>query len=366
MSEYIVVPRERAGIELDEFLCLWFPEWNKGFVRRQVRAGKVLVDGAPAQPSQILRVDQVLILDIDADDEPQPPRSQPGVTLELLYEDDDVLVVQKPAGLAVEPERWARDRGSVAGGLLQLALDRARVAREPDPGLAEFDPLGVHGEADGDESPVDGDTERLALEMRPRIVHRLDKDTTGALLVAKHLEAERALRSAFESGSVGKRYLALVEGEHPLADGESEIIDLPLGPNARRSGAMRVHAEGKPSRTRVWVEERFRGYTLMGCEPLTGRTHQIRVHLSHVGFPLVVDPLYGRNDTLLLSSFKPNYRAKRGRPERPLMGRLTLHAAGLDLPSPSDPERRIVVEAPLPKDFTVTLKKLSKYRSPRT
>ena len=341
MSEYIVVPRERAGIELDEFLCLWFPEWNKGFVRRQVRAGSVLVDGEPAQPSQLLRTDQVLILDIDLDEVPMAPRSAPGVELEILHEDEDVLVVNKPAGLAVEPERWARELGSVSGTLLQLARDRARSASE---GAPEGGP---------------------GLEMRPRLVHRLDKDTTGCLVVAKSLAAERSLRASFEAGTVRKSYLALVEGEHPLPDGEHEIIDLPLGPNARRSGAMQVVSDGKPSQTRIAVAERFSGYTLMDCEPLTGRTHQIRVHLAAQGFPLVVDSLYGRHDEFFLSSIKSNYRSKRGRAERPLIARLTLHARRVEFPSPSEPDRNIRVEAPVPKDLRLALKKLSKYRSPR-
>ena len=339
MSEYIVVSRDRAGIELDEFLCLLFPEWNKGFVRRQVRSGRVLVDGEAANPSQFLRADQVLIVDIDEDEAPSPPRATPGALLPVLYEDADVLVVDKPAGLAVEPERWAREKGSVAGSLLQLA-------RERSPG----------GKGDGGQGGID---------MRPRLVHRLDKDTTGALLVAKDLGAERALRAAFEGGDVEKRYLALVEGEHPLPDGKQGLIDLPLGPDARRSGAMRVVEGGKPSRTRIDVVERFRGFTLLGCEPLTGRTHQIRVHLAARGFPLIVDGLYGRRDRLLLSEIKAGYRAKRGRPERPLIGRLTLHAARLEFPSPSTPGGRIRVEAPPPKDFALAVKNLSKYRTPR-
>jgi 23S rRNA pseudouridine1911/1915/1917 synthase len=344
MSEYIVVPQERSGIELDESLCLLFPEWNKGFVRRQVRSGLVLVDGELANPSQRLRADQVLIVDVDVDQVPEPPRHDPGVAFQVLYEDEDVLVVDKPAGLAVEPERWARERGSVSGGLLRLARERA-----------ESGPAGTGGSGAG-----------RGVEMRPRLVHRIDKDTTGVLLVAKHLDAERSLRTAFEDGSVRKRYLALVEGDWPLAEGASELIELPLGPDERRSGAQRVQQDGKPSSTRVSVEERFRGYTLLACEPLTGRTHQIRVHLAARGFPLVVDPLYGRRDALFLSQIKPDYRAKRGRPERPLIGRLTLHASVIEFPSPSLPGRRLRAEAPLPKDFSVTLKKLARYRSPRS
>ena len=340
MSEVYVVSRERAGLELDEFLCLLFPEWNKGFLRRQVHAGTVLVDGAQTLPSHRLRADQVLMVDIDVTDTPAAPIA-PGVPLEILEETDDWMVVAKPAGLAVEPERWARDAASLSGALLQVARQR--------------------GGEDG------------GIDERMRLVHRIDKETSGAVLVAKNVEAERALRRAFEEGRVEKTYFALVEGEHPLADGEAEVIDLPVGPDGRRSGRMMVRPAkdkkkgaggGKPSRTRVRVERRFRGYTLLRCEPLTGRTHQIRVHLSHAGFPLAVDKFYGRRDSLLLSALKPGYRSKPGRAERALMDRLTLHAAEIGVPDLSeaggDPQR---VSAPFPKDFAQALKQLEKHRS---
>jgi RluA family pseudouridine synthase len=242
----------------------------------------------------------------------------------------------------------------VSGALLSLALERSDV----DP----TDPL----------VPTQG------LEFRPRLLHRLDKDTTGVVLVAKTLEAERELRAAFDQGRVHKTYLALVEGEYPLADGETEIIDLPIGPDERKSGRMRVDKDhGKPSQTRVAVEQRFSGYTLMRCEPLTGRTHQIRVHLREVGFPLVVDPVYGRHKTLSLSEFKRDYRKKRGHVESPLIDRLTLHAQRIEFPrvgslgARSDDDRSddegggdpVSVESPIPRDFARVLKQMSKVRA---
>ena len=303
MSEYHVVPAERAGIELDEYLCLVFPGVNKGFVREQIRSGRVLVDGEAANPSQRLRPHQVLVLDLDEDRLPLVPVA-PEAVIPVLYEDEEVLVVDKPAGLAVEPERWQRHLASLSGALLRLALDRA---------------------------PEEGE-----LGFRPRLVHRIDKDTTGCVLVAKTLEAERVLRTAFEEGRIEKRYLALVEGEHPLGDDEEEVIDLPLAPDGRRGGRMTVAQRGgKPSRTRIRVADRFRGYTLLSCEPLTGRTHQIRAHLAACGFPLAVDNLYGRRDALRLSEIKADYRPKRGRVERPLIDRLTLHAAAIAFPGPT-------------------------------
>ena len=119
-----------------------------------------------------------------------------------------------------------------------------------------------------------------------------------------------------------------------LIDGETELIELPISPDPRKNGRMLAgEKEGKPSSTEVSVEERFTGFTLMRCRPLTGRTHQIRVHMAGVGFPLAVDRFYGRRDAFLLSSIKSNYRPKRGRSERPLIQRLTLHAHRLGIPS---------------------------------
>lgn len=335
VNQHLLVPSERSGIELDEFLCLLFPLLNKGYLRRQVREGCVLVDGQPAQVSQRLRRDQVISIDFDVDDAPPAP-APPPESLSILHEDEAVLVVDKPAGVAVEPERWAREAGSVSGALLQMALERA----------------GSDGTA--------------PLDFRPRLVHRIDKDTTGCLLVAKSIEAERALREAFADGGVRKSYLALVEGEYPLADGEEETIDRQIAPDRRKSGRMRAtDSGGKPSRTVVAVEQRFRGFTLMRAEPLTGRTHQIRVHLADAGFPLVVDPSYGRRTQIALSEFKRGYRPKRGRDELPLMNRLTLHAHRLRFPdlTPGAPEgatREVVSE--LPKDFERLLRQLAKVR----
>lgn len=332
MSEYICVPLDRAGLELDEFLCLLYPHLGKGYWRGQVRAGAVLLDGQRVLPAVHLRADQVVIIDVDEEAQPAPPVA-PAERVPILYEDDHVLVVDKPAGLATEPERWARSNASLAGALLELS-------RVPDG--AEDDPLPTGS-------------------FRPRIVHRIDKDTSGALVVAKDLDAERVLRGAFESGGIDKAYLALVEGEHPLGEGESEVIDRPLASDERKSGRMRaVTKGGKASRTRISVAERFRGFTLLRCEPLTGRTHQIRVHLSDMGFPLVVDRFYGRRDAFFLSEFKSSYRPKKGQQERPLIGRLTLHAWRLGFDSPSG--ERVDVEAPIPGDFTRALKQLRKVR----
>jgi 23S rRNA pseudouridine1911/1915/1917 synthase len=339
---HIPIPPERAGMELDEFLCLSFPLLTKGFLRRQVRDGKVLLDGTPTIPGHKLRENEVLIVDFAEEDE-MPDVPVPHVELDVLYEDEHVLAVDKPAGLAAEPERWARDNPCLSSALLDLALERAGLERPEEGGSLD---------------QVEG------LPFRPRLVHRLDKDTTGVVVVAKTIEAERALRAAFDQGAVHKTYLALVEGEHRLPDGEHEIIDLPIGPDERKSGRMRVDLQhGKPSRTRIRVEQRFKGYTLMACEPLTGRTHQIRVHMREIGFPLAVDNFYGRRNALSLSDFKRDYRKKPGHVETPLIDRLTLHAREIEFPR-IEGEGRIRVESPIPKDFARALKQLAKFRAP--
>ncbi|MEO0651061.1 MAG: RluA family pseudouridine synthase [Planctomycetota bacterium] len=357
-ADYHVVPPEHHGLELDEYLCLIFPGVTKGGLRRMIRDGRVLVDGEPVNPSHRVRGEQVLILDLD-DAPPVHAASAPETPVDVLFEDEHLLIVDKPPGLAVEPERWDRGAATLAGELLR----RARA-----------------------------DSPEGELRWRPRLCHRLDKDTTGCLAVARDLAAERTVRAAFQDGGAEKRYLALVEGELPEAEPESDglaggwtVLDRPLGKDDRKAGRMRVDRGGKSSVTWVRPVQTFRGYSLVECRPLTGRTHQIRVHLADAGFPLAVDPLYGRRDTLKLSELKRGYRPKKGRPERPLIERLTLHARRLVVPSPSaeplefDPALRlelgdatftgpsadgrwVAAEAPLPRDLERVIKQLSKVR----
>ena len=237
------------------------------------------------------------------------------------------MAVLKPAGVATIPGRGERD--SV---LEQLARQ-----------------IGL---------PASG-TEDLRL----RVVHRLDKETSGVLVFATNLAAQRHLSHQFQNNQVEKEYLALVLGRPATASGD---IDAPIGrhPTDPRRMAVVKHG-GRPALTLWKIEELFRDYALLRVMPRTGKTHQIRVHLRHAGMPLAIDLLYnprapGAPPGIFLSSFKRGYQAAPGG-ERPLIDRLTLHAQILRFDDRGG--RRVIIEAPLPKDLRAALNMLRKYAS---
>ena len=236
--------------------------------------------------------------------------------LSLLFEDEHLLVLNKPPGLAVVPER-----GPQQDTILDLLV--AHLGHES-----------------------------------PDIVHRLDKGVSGALLVAKTKDAARELSRQFEERCVEKCYWALVDGEVAADEGR---IEAPLAADPRDRTRVRVDPRGKASRTDYRVLERFRGYALVELAPLTGRTHQLRVHLAHLGHPLASDERYGVRPALLLSQLKRGYRESRRGPETPLIARPSLHARAISFAHPID-GRIVSCEASLPKDFQHALNALRKYR----
>jgi 23S rRNA pseudouridine1911/1915/1917 synthase len=241
--------------------------------------------------------------------------------LEILHDTPHLIAVRKPAQLAVIPGR-AETTSVLERLAAQLNL------------------------------PCTGTT-----EPRLRVVHRLDKDTTGVLLFAKDIETQRHLSHQFQNNTIQKEYLALVIGK---VASDSGTIDAPIAPHPTVKTRMHVSKHGRPAITNWKIEHRFRDYTLLRCFPKTGKTHQIRLHLAHIGHPLVIDPLYNptKNESLLLSTFKRNYRAT-GDGERPLISRLTLHAHKLTFQSPDS--SIITIEAALPKDFRSAINMLAKY-----
>ena len=236
---------------------------------------------------------------------------QPALRLAVLHEDEDLLAVNKPAGLAVIPGR-GRDTSLI------------EILRGQD----------------------------LGRELR--LVHRIDVDTSGVVLLARHLEAQRVMVRAFARRRVDKEYWAVVLGRPADASG---TVEAPIQQHPRRKERMRIHAGGRPAVTAWELLESWSGYSLLRCRPLTGRRHQLRLHLAHAGLPLAVDPLYGSGQGIYLSRLKPGYRRSRTHPEYPLIGRLSLHARSVSLAHPRTGEPFTVTAEP-PKDFRATINQL--------
>ena len=244
----------------------------------------------------------------------------------VLFEDEYLLALDKPAGLLTSPDRYDPER----------------------PNLMELLHLGI------------GDGKPWARERRLDYLmnaHRLDPETSGVILLARNKSTLVRLADLFGSDKPHKQYLALVQG----APAENRFeINAALAAHPAKPGLMYVDLKhGKRSRTFVEVLERYSGYALLQCKPLTGRTHQIRVHLRHAGLPLVGDTCYGGRP-LYLSRLKPGYRPKTNEPERPLIDLVALHAETLSLPHPVTGEP-ITITAPGPKDLMVAVKYLRRY-----
>jgi RluA family pseudouridine synthase len=244
----------------------------------------------------------------------------------VLWEDRSLLALDKPGGLLTSPDRYDPRRPN-----LMKLLHR--------------------------------DIERRALWTRERQLtylenaHRLDFETSGVILLAKDRPTLMALADQFGSEKPNKAYVALVHGS-PLE--EDFQVDAKLAPHPARMGMTRVDPKrGKKSKTLFTVVERFSGFALLRCQPLTARTHQIRVHLRHAGFPVVGDLQYG-GCPLALSALKSGYKSKRNETERPLIGRVALHAEALTIVHPAT-GAPVAMTAPWPNDLTVALKYLERY-----
>jgi len=301
-----VVPQEFAGLRVDQALAKTFPTYSRNRLQAWLEDGRVRV----TRGGVVVRVDRSsAVLGGEVVELALPTASsQAGhgaqrMALAIVHEDRDLIVVDKPAGLVVHPGAGNPDR-TLMNGLL------AHV-----PALAQVPRAGI--------------------------VHRLDKDTSGLLVVAKNLEAQANLAAQLAARSVKRTYVALVHGEPP-AHG---LIDAPVGRDARARTRMAVTRRGREARTRYRVLERFGGAgrapcAMLECRLETGRTHQIRVHLQHIGHPLIGDPAYRRG-------------AKSGR----AFARQALHAAELALVHPRT-GKHLAWRAPLPADMKKLLASL--------
>jgi len=244
------------------------------------------------------------------------PKKKHAPAYSIIYRDEALVAVNKPAGLAV-----LSGRGRVESLIGQL---------ENDPSLAGVKLL---------------------------MLHRIDADTSGIMLFALTPDAQKNLSEQFRTRSITKEYLALVRGT-PL--NESGSTDLPIGVDPKDKTRMVIRGlEPKKSRTKWNVGERFAGVTLLKVYPVTGRRHQIRVHLKAIGYPLAVDLLYG-GEEIKLSEFKRTFKLGKDQEERPLIARLTLHAHRITFAHPVT-AKETTLEAPLPKDFRATLEALRKW-----
>ncbi|MDI5932607.1 23S rRNA pseudouridine(1911/1915/1917) synthase RluD [Halomonas kalidii] len=298
------VPDGMAGLRLDQAAAELFTDFSRERLKGWIKSGALTVDGSPARPrDKVYGGERLQLLAEIEDDTRFEPEEIP---LEVVFEDDEVLVIDKPAGLVVHPAA-----GNPDGTLLNALL--------------------YHCPA-------------LAAVPRAGIVHRLDKDTTGLMVVAKTLAAQTALVEQLQARTVSREYDAVSVGV--MTAGGS--LDAPIGRHPRDRKRQAVTASGKPAVTHYRVVERFRAHTHVRCRLETGRTHQIRVHLAHLRFPLVGDPVYGGRLKLPGGAGEALKTLLREFP------RQALHARKLAFVHPGSGET-LTFRAPLPDDILLLL-----------
>lgn len=311
------------GKRIDAYLASRFTDYSRQVLQKVIDALGVRVNGRTVKASYRVRPGDVVSIHL-----PELPQTTPqpeDLPIEVVYEDEFLTVVNKPAGMVTHPARgnW---RGTLVNAL-QFHFDRLST---------------------------------LAGENRPGIVHRLDRDTTGLLVVAKDERIHHKLALQFELRSVQKEYLAIVYG---VPQRDSDYIEQPIGfhPVSREKMAIRSASDGgKSAATFYTVEERFRGYALVRCQPRTGRTHQIRIHLNHIGHPIVADKRYSGRDRLTLETLLSLERRDThpaDEPETTLIDRQALHANVLRFQHPAT-SKELFLTAALPADFAQTLEAL--------
>ncbi|MBW0768224.1 RluA family pseudouridine synthase [Mammaliicoccus lentus] len=298
--EFKIETEQEAGVRIDKLLPELNPDWSRSQIQDWIKLGLVEVNGKVVKSNYKTKLNDTIVatekvveeVDIVAED----------LGIEVYYEDKDVAVVYKPKGMVVHPAP-GHYTGTLVNGLMYAITDLS----------------GING------------------EIRPGIVHRIDKDTSGLLMVAKNDIAHRGLVEQLVDKTVTREYTALVHGHIPHEFG---TIEAPIGRNPKERQEMAIVDDGKEAVTHFNVIEKFDQYTLVNCQLETGRTHQIRVHMKHIGYPLVGDPKYGRKKTLDL-------------------GGQALHAGLLGFEHPIT-GKYIEKEAPLPEYFEALIEKLRK------
>ncbi len=302
---------------IDKYLAGRFRNLSRRFIQNAIRSGTVKVNGNVVKCSFLLSHRDVIEFVM-----PEPPSKEiepEDIPLEIVYEDDDLIIVNKSADMIVHPARGNKH------GTLVNAL--AHYSDQLSTGLGEF---------------------------RPGIVHRLDRNTTGVIIVAKNDTAQWKVAKQFELRQVKKSYLAIVHGT-PELDADRINASLGVHPKVREKYAVRPET-GKEAVTIYEVVEAFRGFSLIHCKPQTGRTHQIRVHLSHIKHPIVADDMYDGKLVYpwQLADAEPAV-------EEPVINRCALHAWTIEFTHPTK-EQRVKFEAPLPPDMQTFLEMLRQYR----
>ncbi|HVY66051.1 MAG TPA: 23S rRNA pseudouridine(1911/1915/1917) synthase RluD [Gammaproteobacteria bacterium] len=296
----LTVPDDLGGKRLDQAAALLLPEFSRSRLKSWIDAGQLTVGGEAAKPRLLLQGGEQLVLDTEL--ESAVPVAPEAIPVKVVHADDALLVIDKPVGLVVHPGA-GNPSGTLQNALLNLY-----------PGLA--------------------------LLPRAGLVHRLDKDTSGLLLVARTLASQTALAAALERREIKRTYRAICQGV--LTGGGT--VDAPIGRHRRERTKMAVVDGGRPARTHYRVVERFRAHTHVEVELETGRTHQIRVHMAHIRAPLLGDPVYGGRPRLPSAPSDELRLALQG------FRRQALHASRLAFAHPVTGEP-LTFESPLPPDM---------------
>jgi 23S rRNA pseudouridine1911/1915/1917 synthase len=326
---------------LDKYLHGRFSNYSRVMLQEVIKAGGVKVNGKQAKPS--LKLSPNDLIEITLPELPKTDIPPEDIPLNILHEDDDIIIINKSADIIVHPAR-GNTSGTIANALA-FHLAGARTIEEDE----------EEDEEENEQEQADEAKLPFALgEFRPGIVHRLDRNTTGVMILAKNDVAQWKISRQFHDRKVEKSYIAIAHG---VPDLTRDRINAPLGVNPRFRYKYAVRPEtGKEAITFYEVLESFRGFSLLKLTPKTGRTHQIRVHLAHIKHPIVADDMYGG---------KPVYpwQLKDAVPaiEAPVIARCALHAWTISFKHPTT-EKIVSFEAPLPDDMQNLLDLLRKYR----